>query len=47
MLSQGMTEQAILADYPYLESEDIRACLKYAAQIAQEGDSVTTQVRAS
>ncbi|MDA2924995.1 DUF433 domain-containing protein [Acidobacteria bacterium AH-259-L09] len=31
MLAAGVTEQEILEDYPYLEAEDIRACLEYAA----------------
>lgn len=31
MLAAGATETEILADYPYLEPEDIRACLEYAA----------------
>lgn len=31
MLAGGATEAEILLDYPYLESEDIRACLEYAA----------------
>ena len=31
-LAAGMTEQEILADYPELVSEDIRACLAYAAE---------------
>ena len=31
MLAAGTTEAAILADFPYLEQEDIRACLKFAA----------------
>jgi len=30
-LAAGMSEQAILDDFPYLTSEDIRACLSYAA----------------
>lgn len=30
-LAAGMTEQAILEDFPYLTAEDIRACLSYAA----------------
>lgn len=32
MLAGGMSEAEILADYPYLEADDIRACLAYAAQ---------------
>jgi uncharacterized protein (DUF433 family) len=31
LLAAGVTETQILADYPYLESEDIRACLVFAA----------------
>ena len=31
MLAGGATESEILTDYPYLEAEDIRACLEYAA----------------
>lgn len=30
-LASGMTEQEILADFPYLTEKDIRACLSYAA----------------
>jgi uncharacterized protein (DUF433 family) len=30
-LAAGADEAEILADYPYLTSEDIRACLAYAA----------------
>ena len=32
MLAQGMTEETILADFPDLEQNDIRACLHFAAQ---------------
>jgi uncharacterized protein (DUF433 family) len=30
-LAAGMTQQEVLADFPYLTEEDIRACLAYAA----------------
>jgi uncharacterized protein (DUF433 family) len=30
-LASGMTEAQILKDLPYLEGEDIRACLEFAA----------------
>ena len=30
-LAAGMTHEEILADFPYLTEEDIRACLSYAA----------------
>ena len=32
MLAGGMTPAEILADYPYLEEDDIRASLAYAAK---------------
>lgn len=31
MLASGASEAEILADYPYLEPDDIKACLEYAA----------------
>ena len=34
LLASGMTADEILADYPYLEPEDIQACLAYAAMMA-------------
>jgi uncharacterized protein (DUF433 family) len=30
-LASGMTQEEILADFPYLTKEDILACLSYAA----------------
>ena len=34
MLAGGMSEDEILADYEYLEREDIRAALEYASKQA-------------
>lgn len=31
-LAAGMTTQEVLADFPYLTEEDVRACLSYAAE---------------
>ena len=31
MLAGGASEAEILADFPYLEAEDIKACLAFAA----------------
>jgi uncharacterized protein (DUF433 family) len=31
LLAAGQTEKEILADYDFLEAEDIRACLQFAA----------------
>jgi uncharacterized protein (DUF433 family) len=36
MVSEGMTETAILKAYPDLEVEDIRQALRYAAEAVQE-----------
>ncbi len=33
MLAGGMTAEEILADFPYLEMDDIRASLLYAAKV--------------
>jgi uncharacterized protein (DUF433 family) len=33
MLAQGDTPETILAGYPWLEGEDIRACLEYARRM--------------
>mgnify|MGYP005725381085 CR=1 FL=1 len=34
LLAGGMSHDEILADFPYLEREDIQACLNFAAQLA-------------
>jgi len=36
MLAAGVSEEEIVADFPYVKIEDIRACLAYAAAIAEE-----------
>jgi uncharacterized protein (DUF433 family) len=36
LLASGQNEKTILAEYPYLEVEDIRAALAYAAALAEE-----------
>jgi uncharacterized protein (DUF433 family) len=33
MLAAGATAESILDHYPYLESDDIRACLVYARRV--------------
>jgi uncharacterized protein (DUF433 family) len=33
LLASGMSQEEILKDYPYLEEEDIYACLLYASRI--------------
>jgi uncharacterized protein (DUF433 family) len=44
LIANGMTQEEILEAYPYLEPEDIRAALNYAAWLADE--SVYTVERA-
>jgi len=36
LVANGMTSEEILAAYPYLEAEDIRQSLRYAAWLAEE-----------
>lgn len=36
LLAAGETREAILANYPYLESEDIDEALRYAAYLAED-----------
>jgi uncharacterized protein (DUF433 family) len=36
LLAGGMSEQQILAEYPDLELEDVRECLRFAAASAME-----------
>ena len=36
LIANGMTSQDILADYPYLEAEDIRQALAYVSWLADE-----------
>jgi uncharacterized protein (DUF433 family) len=40
MLAGGMSEKEILADYPDLQLEDIRECLRFAAVSAMERELV-------
>ena len=43
MLAGGMTKEEILADYPYIEAEDIDQCFEYAALLAD--DRITSTAR--
>ena len=38
LIASGATPEEILADYPYLEAEDITAALSYAAWCSEEID---------
>ena len=41
LLADGMTVGQILAQYPGLEPDDIRACIAYAAEMTRERIVVT------
>jgi len=41
LLASGMTENEILKDYPYIEKEDVYACLQYASRMANTKSIVT------
>ena len=45
LVANGMGEREIIADYPYLEAQDVRQALTYAAWLAEE--SVYTTEMAS
>jgi uncharacterized protein (DUF433 family) len=45
LVANGMGEREIIADYPYLEAQDIRQALTYAAWLAE--DSVYTMYQTS
>lgn len=36
LLGEGWSEEAILRNYPGLEGEDIRACLRYAGSVLRD-----------
>ena len=42
LMASGMTIEEILTDYPYLEQEDLHACLLYAARIANAQSVLAT-----
>ena len=44
MVAEGMTDDEILAAYPYLEKEDIREALRYAAAAVRERELPVTEM---
>ena len=44
LLAQGETPEAILADYPDLEPDDLRACLAYAHAVIADDQLDSVQV---
>ena len=44
LLAQGESQEAILADYPDLEPDDIRACLAYAHAVIAHDSLDAVQV---
>ena len=46
LVANGMGEREIIADYPYLETQDVRQALTYAAWLAEESVYTTEMVAA-
>ena len=46
LISNGMTTEEIIQEYPYLEPEDIQQALRYAAFLADESIRDLEQVAA-
>ena len=44
MLAGGMTEREILSDYPDLQIDDIRECLRFAAVSAMERELPVSRI---
>ena len=40
LVSNGMMPKEIVSEYPYLEEEDVKQALQYAAQLAEESVQV-------
>ena len=47
LLSQGITQEELLDDYPELEPEDIRACIAYAHTVIAGDTLAPVSVTAS
>ncbi len=43
LLAAGMSQEEILADYPYLEIEDIHACMEYTAKYFNTKSIIQTE----
>jgi uncharacterized protein (DUF433 family) len=43
LIASGMTSDEILNDYPYLEANDVAACLQYASCILNNRDMLFTE----
>jgi uncharacterized protein (DUF433 family) len=46
LLAGGLAEQEILSDYPDLQREDIRECLRFAAATAMEREGLSNSAPA-
>jgi uncharacterized protein (DUF433 family) len=44
LIANGMTQAEIIAEYPLLEEEDIKECLRYAAWLALDEHHKTVTV---
>ncbi len=46
LVSNGMMPAEIVAEYPYLEEEDVRQALQYAARLAEESVQILDLAKA-
>ena len=46
LVANGMTSEGIIEAYPYLEEEDIRQALRYAAWLTEESVHIAEQATA-
>jgi len=44
LLAQGVTWESLMADYPELEADDIRACLAYAHAVISHDSLDTVEI---
>ena len=47
LLGAGMTAEEVVADYPYVAREDVRACLLYASTLPALRDAAAERSRAT
>ncbi len=46
LVANGMTAEKIVGEYPYLEEEDVRQSLRYAAWLAEESIQILEPITA-
>ena len=47
LLAQGVTEEAIVEDYPELEMDDVQACTAYCSALREKGETCSRRLGAT